>query len=84
MEKCILIKDKNSQVLETRFESSASFSLHDLKQVFNPSGTQWVINLCLMLVKKKKEGRKKDQVAPVSVSGQINFSHSHFLTYKRT
>lgn len=35
--------------------------LSHLKQVFNPSGTQWVINLCLMLVKKKegrKEGRK--------------------------
>lgn len=61
MEKCTLIKDKNSQVLETRFESSASFSLHDLKQVFNPSGTQWVINLCLMLVKKKKEGRKEER-----------------------
>lgn len=30
-----------------------------------------------MLVKKRrKEGRKKDQVAPVSVSGQINFSFS--------
>ena len=42
-----------------------------------------------MLVKKRrKEGRKErkkdDQVAPVSVSGQINFSHPHFLTYKRT
>ena len=45
MEKCTLIKDMNSQVLEARFESSASFSLHDLRQVFNPSGIQQVINL---------------------------------------
>ena len=39
-----------------------------------------------MLVKKNKEGRKegtkKGQVAPVNVSGPINFSDPHFFTYK--
>lgn len=32
--------------------------------------------------KRSKEGKEKDQVAPVNVFGQIDFSDPHFLTYK--